>query len=714
MKPNYSQMIATELGIRPEQVSAAIDLLNTGNTIPFIARYRKEATGELNEDTLRALEERYRYLHQLTERKEEVIRLIDEQGKLTDELTEQIREAIKLQEVEDLYRPFRPKRRTRASIAKEKGLEPLAERLVESEDDEQLLVEAKAYVAEDKGVATPEEAIAGASDIVAEAIADRADVRQWVREVVWNEGQIRTTARDAAVESAFEMYYDYSEAVKSIRPHRILAMNRGEKERVLRVQIVMPDEKIVSFIQSKAFNGEGVTSFQERIVRDSYTRLIAPAIERDIRNALTEKAEEQAIHIFSENLRKLLLQPPIHDHIVLGIDPAYRTGCKLAVVDDTGKLLHVDVCYPTPPQNKTEEAKAILHRIIDAYNVSLIAIGNGTASRETERFVAEVIREVERDLFYVIVNEAGASVYSASPIARDEFPELDAAERGAVSIARRLQDPLAELVKIEPKAIGVGQYQHDVSQKALNESLKAVVESAVNHVGVDVNTASSALLQYVSGISSTVARNIVQKREEEGKFKRRDELKAVPRLGEKTYEQCIGFLRIFGGEHPLDQTPIHPESYELVDVLLEWLGADYELIGTELLNEQLRKLNYPKVAEELQCGIPTLKDIVDALKRPGRDPREELPAPILKSDILKLEDLREGLQLKGTVRNVVDFGAFIDIGLKNDALVHISKMKEQYVRHPLDVVSVGDVVDVWILDVDQRRERVSLSMIPLS
>lgn len=712
MELDFTQLIAKELGIQSRQVDAAIRLLKDGNTIPFIARYRKEATGELDEETLRAVDERWRYLEQLSERKREVIRLIDEQDKLTDELREQIEKATKLQEVEDLYRPYRPKRKTRASVAKERGLEPLARQMAKENDLKRLLREAQAFVSEENGVPTPEDAIQGASDILAEDIADRADIRQWVRRTAWAEGVIRTEARDASVESVYEMYYDYEEAVKSIRPHRVLAINRGEREEILRVSMRFPEERILSYIGDQVF-GQGVKgTVWEDIVRDSYKRLIAPAVERDIRKSLTEKAEEQAIRIFSENLRHLLLQPPIRHHVVMGVDPAYRTGCKLAVVDDTGKLLHVEVCYPTPPQNKIREAKDVFHRLIEQYGVSLIAIGNGTASRETERFVAEVIRESDRELYYVIVSEAGASVYSASKLAKEEFPNLDVAERSAVSIARRLQDPLAELVKIEPKAVGVGQYQHDVSQKRLSESLKGVVESAVNHVGVDVNTASPALLQYVSGISPSVAQNIVKYREAEGKFKSRHELKAVPRLGEKTYEQCVGFLRIYGGDHPLDKTPIHPESYDLVESLLEYLGADYELIGSELLNEQLRQLDYPKVAEALQCGVPTLKDIVEALERPGRDPREDLPKPILQSDVLKLEDLQEGMKLKGTVRNVVDFGAFVDIGLKNDALVHISKMREYFVRHPLDVVSVGDVVDVWVLDVDARRERVSLSMIP--
>lgn len=713
MKHDYSEQAAKELNLHPEQVRAVIHLLEDGNTIPFIARYRKEMTGELDEEMLRAVEERYRYLQQLHARKEEVMRLIAAQGKLTDELANDIQKVVKLQEIEDLYRPYRPKKRTRASVAKEKGLEPLARLLQETNDRGRLLAEAAAYVSADKKVAAKEEALAGACDIVAEDISDRADIRKWVRHVVWTEGTIRTNARDESVESVYEMYYDYEEPVKTIRPHRVLAINRGEREAILRVKITGPEEAILAHIHKRVFGVEAGGGIWEEIVRDSYKRLIAPAIERDIRQSLTEQAQEQAIHIFSENLRTLLMQPPIRNHTVLGIDPAYRTGCKLGVVDSTGKVLYTGVCYPTPPQNKTAEAKALLHRIIDRYGVSLLAIGNGTASRETERFAAEVIKESSRDLHYVMVNEAGASVYSASKLAKEEFPHLDVSERSAVSIARRLQDPLAELVKIDPKAVGVGQYQHDVSPKKLDESLQVVVESAVNDVGVDVNTASAPLLEYISGITPRVAENIVKHREADGKFNNREELKDVPRLGPKTYEQCIGFLRIPDGDHPLDRTPIHPEAYKFVDALLEWLGADYELIGTELLNEQLRALDYEATAARLNCGIPTLKDIVHALMRPDRDPRQELPAPILQSDVLELADLHEGMKLKGTVRNVVDFGAFVDIGLKNDALVHISKMKEEYVHHPLDVVSVGDVVDVWVLHIDTRREQVSLSMIPL-
>lgn len=713
MELEISKQIAEELNVRHEQVKASIHLLEAGNTIPFIARYRKEVTGELNEDQLRAIYERYRYLQQLAERKDEVIRLIDEQGQLTEELEEQIRQATKLQQIEDLYRPFRPKRRTRASMAKEKGLEPLARLLKQLKTLEQLQKEAVHFVSEAKGVASPEEAIAGAYDIVAEEVSDRADVREWVRDTTWKKGILCSKVRDEGLESVYDMYYDYEEPVRSIPPHRILAINRGEREGVLRVSVSVPEEWLCERIV-RMVSPRHKGPWWDDIVADSYRRLIAPAIERDIRNKLTEKAEAQAIHIFTENVRKLLLQPPVSNHVVLGVDPAYRTGCKLAVVDDTGKLLHVDVCYPTPPQNKVAEAKALFYRIIETYNVSLIAIGNGTASRETEQFVADVIKESPRKLHYVIVSEAGASVYSASKVAQQEFPDLDVAERSAVSIARRLQDPLAELVKIDPKSIGVGQYQHDVSQKKLDENLKAVVESAVNYVGVDVNTASPALLQYVSGISPTVAQNIVAYREAEGRIRRREQLKEVPRLGSKTYEQCIGFLRILGSEHPLDNTPIHPESYPVVDRLLEWLGADYELLGTELLNEQLRQLDFEEVAKAVNCGIPTLKDIVEALERPGRDPRETLPPPIFQSDVLKIDDLSEGMKLKGTVRNVVDFGAFIDIGLKNDALVHISKMSERFVRHPMEIVAVGDNVDVWVLHIDRQRERVSLSMVPVN
>jgi uncharacterized protein len=706
------RLIAEELGIQVKQVQAGVELMEEGNTIPFIARYRKERTGELDEEQLRAIADRYQYLVQLNQRKEEVIRLIDEQGKLTDELKERILRAVKLQEVEDLYRPFRPKRKTRASVAKERGLEPLAEAMLQAKNEAEVTALAPQFVNEEKEVKTPEEALAGAMDIIAEALSDDAEVRKWVREYTWKHGVLVSSAKDPDVRSVYEMYYDYREPVHKMPSHRILAVNRGEREEILRVQVEVEDGPILE----RLYRWFSVPphAYLRQAAEDAYKRLIAPSIEREIRSAMTEKAEEQAIHIFSENLRHLLLQPPVRGKTVLGVDPAYRTGCKLAVVDDTGKLLHVGVVYPTPPQNKVAEAKATVKQIVEDYGVDLIAIGNGTASRETEAFVAELIREMDRELYYVIVNEAGASVYSASKLAREEFPDLDAAQRSAVSIARRLQDPLAELVKIEPKAVGVGQYQHDVSQKRLAESLTAVVESAVNHVGVDVNTASVSLLQYVSGISASVAKNIVKRREEQGRYRNREELKEVPRLGAKTFEQCIGFLRIPDGENPLDRTPIHPESYPVVERLLAALDSQPEEIGTESLNQKLRQVDVEAMAERLECGVPTLRDIISALLRPGRDPRDELPAPIFRSDVLKPEDLKPGMQLKGTVRNVVDFGVFVDIGLKNDGLVHISKMSERYVRHPMDLVSVGDIVDVWVLKVDLERERVGLSMIPVS
>ncbi len=704
-------MIAAELGITHRQVQASVELIEEGNTIPFIARYRKERTGELDEEVLRAIEERYQYMVQLYKRKEEVIRLIDEQGKLTDELTQKIMQATKLQEVEDLYRPFRPKRKTRASVARERGLGPLADFMREAQDEAAVHKEAEGFINEEKGVDTVEAALAGAMDIIAEEIADDAEVRKWIREYTWKQGRLVTVARDPEARTVYEMYYEYEEPVHRMPAHRILAVNRGEREEVLRVKIVVDEQPILEYLE-KWFPHPPIPILQE-VALDSYKRLIAPSIEREIRAAMTEKAEEQAIHIFSENLRKLLLQPPVRGKTVLGLDPAYRTGCKLAVVDDTGKVHHVDIIYPTPPQNRIDESKEVVRNLIEKYEIDLIAIGNGTASRESEQFIADLISELDREVYYVIVNEAGASVYSASKLAREEFPDLDAAQRSAVSIARRLQDPLAELVKIDPKAVGVGQYQHDVSQKRLAESLATVVESVVNHVGVDVNTASPSLLQYVSGVSAAVSKNIVKRREEQGRFRRREELAEVPRLGAKTFEQCVGFLRIMDGENPLDKTPIHPESYDIVEKLLALLGAKPEEIGTEKLNRRLREVDVTHYAEELDCGIPTLRDIIDALLRPGRDPREELPAPIFRSDVLKLEDLQEGMELKGTVRNVVDFGAFVDIGLENDGLVHISKMSEGYVRHPMDIVSVGDVVDVWVISVDKERERVSLSMLPL-
>ncbi|UWE03922.1 Tex family protein [Laceyella sacchari] len=705
------QLIATETAVKPTQVKAAVELIEEGNTIPFIARYRKERTGELDEEQLRAIEERYHYLTQLNQRKEEVIRLIDEQGKLTDELTQKIMQSTKLQEVEDLYLPFRPKRKTRASIAREKGLEPLARVMAESSEAETVQAAAASYVDAEKGVDSVDAALQGAMDILAEELSEDADIRKWVREYTWKHGMLVSKAKDPEVRTVYEMYYDYSEPVHKMPPHRILAVNRGEREEVLKVKIEVDEEKI--FLRLAKWFAVPVHAYLTQVVQDSYKRLIAPSIEREVRAQMTEQAEEQAIRIFSENLRPLLLQPPVRGKMVLGVDPAYRTGCKWAVVDDTGKMLEVGVIYPTPPQNKVAEAKADVLALLDKYPINIIAIGNGTASRETEAFIADVIKEAKRPVYYIIVNEAGASVYSASKIAKEEFPDLDAARRSAVSIARRLQDPLAELVKIDPKSVGVGQYQHDVSQKRLSESLTHVVESAVNYVGVDVNTASPSLLSYVSGISATVAKNIVKRREEVGRFTKRTDLKEVPRLGAKTYEQSIGFMRIHDGENPLDQTPIHPESYAVVGSLFAELGLELDQIGSDACKERLKQVDVESMAERLACGVPTLKDIIEALLRPGRDPRDELPKPLLRSDVLKLEDLHVGMQLQGTVRNVVDFGAFVDIGLKNDGLVHISRLSERFVKNPMDVVTVGDIVDVWVYNVDVERERVGLSMVPV-
>lgn len=709
--------IAKELGLSLKQVRTTVGLLDEGNTIPFIARYRKEMTGELDENQLRDIEERTQYLRNLEERKQEVLRIIEEQGKLTEDLAAAINRAVKLQEVEDLYRPYRQKRKTRASVAKEKGLEPLAEWLMSQPKQGEPLAEAAKYTAAaglKDGVETPEEALQGAMDIVAERIADEAAIRAWVRQYTMDHGMMVSEAKTPDEESVYEMYYNYREAAKKMPSHRILAMNRGERENVLKVGLEVDAEAICRYIQGRIIRGQSATqAVLQAVAEDAYKRLIAPSIEREVRGELTEKAEAQAITIFAGNLRSLLLQAPVRGKSVLGVDPAYRTGCKLAVVDDTGKLLEVAVTYPTPPNNKKREAAAKFHELIDKYRVELVVIGNGTASRETEQFVAEVIAERKDrggELAYLIVNEAGASVYSASKLAQEEFPDLDVAERSAVSIARRLQDPLAELVKIEPKAIGVGQYQHDVSQKQLDGSLTHVVESAVNHVGVDVNTASPALLGYVSGVNATTAKNIVKFREENGRFRSRKQLQKVPRLGAKTFEQCVGFLRIAEGENPLDRTPIHPESYAVVNRLFNELGVALDQIGTKELNEKLAALDINELAARLEVGVPTLRDIVESLQRPGRDPREELPLPIFRTDVLKIEDLTPGMELHGTVRNVIDFGAFVDIGIKNDGLVHISQLSHGYVKHPMDVVSVGDNVTVWVLNVDIKKGRVGLTM----
>ncbi|MCR8643623.1 RNA-binding transcriptional accessory protein [Paenibacillus sp. N1-5-1-14] len=706
--------IATELSLPHGKVKTTVGLLDEGNTIPFIARYRKEMTGELDENQLRDIEERLRYLRGLEERKNDVIRSISEQGKLTPELEKAIKAAVKLQEVEDLYRPYKQKRKTRASVAKERGLEPLAQWILAQPKSGVLTNEAATYLDEEKGVTTAEEAIQGAMDIIAEMLADDAKIRTWVRRFTFDQGIMRTEAKDATQETVYEMYYAYQEPVKRLPPHRTLAINRGEREDVLKTALDVPVDRIHEWIGGQWIRGASiVTDVLRATIEDAYKRLIAPSIEREVRGELTEKAEQHAIQIFAANLRNLLLQPPVKGHVVLGVDPAFRTGCKLAVVDDTGKMLEVAVTYPTPPNNKVTEAKKMFRTLVERYAVKLIVIGNGTASRETEQFVAEFIREMAdsgHHLQYLIVNEAGASVYSASKLAQDEFPDLDVAERSAVSIARRLQDPLAELVKIEPKAIGVGQYQHDVSQKHLEESLTAVVESAVNHVGVDVNTASAALLSYVSGVNATIAKNIVKYRDEIGKFTGRKQLQKVPRLGAKTYEQCIGFMRISEGKDALDNTPIHPESYDVVARLMKELDVKASALGSQSLRERLNAVDAGELAVKIDVGVPTLKDILDALQRPGRDPREELEPPIFRTDVLQIEDLAPGMELNGTVRNVIDFGAFVDIGIKNDGLVHISQLSNSFVKHPMDVVSVGDVVKVWVMSADVKKGRVSLTM----
>ncbi|MBY0089163.1 MULTISPECIES: Tex family protein [Brevibacillus] len=708
------QTIAQDTGVKPHQVERTVALLDEGNTVPFIARYRKEMTGQLDETQIRAIEERVRYLRNLSVRKEEVVRLIDEQGKLTDELRTAIERATKLQEVEDLYRPYRQKRRTRATMAKEKGLEPLANYLMSLPKTGNPEEEAKPYINPEKGVETTEQALQGAMDIVAELLSDDPEIRQWIRQRTVQKGLLLTEqkAEEADEKNVYQMYYAYSEPLKKVVPHRVLAINRGENEGILKVSIEAPVAEILAWMQKRTIPHETVArDLLTLTVEDAYKRLIAPSIEREVRAELTEAAEERAIHIFAENLRNLLLQPPVKGKVVLGVDPAFRTGCKLAVVDETGKLLEVAVVYPTPPANKVAEATVKVKQLIETYGVTVVAIGNGTASRETEQFIATLLKELKREVMYIIVNEAGASVYSASALAKEEFPDLDVAERSAASIARRLQDPLAELVKIDPKSVGVGQYQHDVSQSRLADSLQFVVESAVNHVGVDVNTASPSLLQYVSGISRQVAGNIVKKRDEIGKFTERSQLKAVPRLGAKTYEQCIGFLRVMDGANPLDKTPIHPESYDATHQLLSMLGISAQEIGSENCKERVQSLDVKETAAKLGIGEPTLQDIVDSLLRPGRDPRDELPKPLLRSDVLQLSDLSVGMKLQGTVRNVVDFGAFVDIGLKNDGLVHISRLKKGFVKHPLEVVTVGDIVDVWVVEIDEKRQRVGMTMI---
>ncbi|MCY8543953.1 Tex family protein [Bacillus haynesii] len=709
------KQIAKETGLAPKHVESVIQLLEDGNTVPFIARYRKEQTGSMDEVQIQTISERWGYIQHLNQRKDEVIRLIDEQGKLTGQLKLDIEKADKLQEVEDLYRPFKQKRKTKATIAKSKGLEPLADFIISLPPNEDVAAEARKYINEEKEVMSAEEALEGAKNILAERISDEPEYRKWIRQETFKRGTLKSAAKDAEADEKkiYEMYYEYEEPIQKIVPHRVLAVNRGEKEEILRVSVEPPADHIQAYLEKRILQHKQ-TSAQDVLksaIEDGYKRLIQPSIEREIRKELTEKAEDQAIHIFAENLRKLLLQPPMKGKLVLGVDPAFRTGCKLAVVDETGKMLKIDVIYPHPPVNKKSAAIEKVKRIIEDFQIEVIAIGNGTASRETEQFIADLLKDIDRRVYYLIVNEAGASVYSASELAREEFPDLQVEERSAVSIARRLQDPLAELVKIDPKSVGVGQYQHDVSQKKLNDSLRFVVETVVNQVGVNVNTASAALLQYVAGLSKTVAANIVKKRDEIGKFTSRKELKDIPRLGAKTYEQCIGFLRVPDGDEPLDRTGIHPESYKETRELLKKLGLSTAQIGTRELQDKINELNISEAAEQLGIGEITLKDICAQLTRPERDPRDEVPKPLLKTDVLQLEDLKEGMELQGTVRNVVDFGAFVDIGVKQDGLVHISKLSHSFVKHPLDVVSVGDIVTVWVEGVDAAKGRVSLSMV---
>lgn len=709
------QMIAKEASVQVKQAEAVIKLLEEGNTVPFIARYRKEVTGSLDEVQIKAVEDRFHYIQQLETRKEEVLRLIEEQGKLTEELASAIQGATVLQRVEDLYRPYKQKRRTKATIAKERGLEPLADQLLKftKQDTHQMAAQ---YINEEQGVSTEEDALAGARDILAERFADDATIREKLRTLSWREGKLATAVKNAEKDEkqVFEMYYDYEEPIHRMAPHRTLAVNRGEKEEILRVSIEVPLEKATIQMEyqwiPRNFVGPSVEQVKLAIT-DSYKRLIQPSIERELRGELTAKAEAQAIHIFSENLRNLLLQPPMRGKFVLGVDPAYRTGCKLAVVDELGKMIEVGVIYPHTTSDTTK-SKQTIKSILSKYPISIIAIGNGTASRETEQFIAELLKEVTQDVAYVIVNEAGASVYSASETARAEFPDLQVEQRSAVSIARRLQDPLSELVKIDPKAVGVGQYQHDVSQKQLAESLSFIVETAVNQVGVDVNTASASLLQYVSGLSKTVAENIVTMRGENGKFTSRAQLKKIPRLGAKTYEQAIGFLRIPEAKNPLDATGIHPESYKLAEEILKAANLTEKDVGTAKAEQSISQLELSALGETLQVGEVTLKDIVGTLMKPARDPRDAFPQPLLKTDVLQMKDLQVGMELQGTVRNVVDFGAFVDIGVKQDGLVHISKLQKGRVKHPLDVVSLGDIVTVWIESVEVNKGRISLTMLP--
>lgn len=712
---NISQTIAAELKIGVHQAEAAIELIDGGNTVPFISRYRKEATGGLNDEVLRDLDERLTYLRNLEEKKSSVIATIEGLGVMTDELREKIDSVMTQVELEDLYRPYRPKRRTRAMIAREKGLLPLAEALLAESLEEPALQAAEAYVDLEKGVEDGQQALNGAMDILAEMIADDADYRQFIRQQTMEEGLLVSAVKDADADpkNTFEMYYDYQELIKKAPAHRIQALNRGENLKVLTIKIEAPIRRIHIYLKNKLVKKENpyTTPVLVEVLEDSYKRLIAPSVEREIRNALTEKAEDSSLKAFGSNLEQRLMQPPISGHTILGWDPAFRTGCKLAVIDATGKVLDTKVIYPTAPQNKVKEAEAELTKLIQKYQITLISVGNGTACRESEQIIADYLKKNPCPVHYVIVDEAGASVYSASKLAAKEFPDFDVAQRSAVSIARRLQDPLAELVKIDPRSIGVGQYQHDVNQKKLGESLRNVVEDCVNKVGVDLNTASASLLEYISGISAAVAKNIVAYRDENGRFENRKQLLKVAKLGPKAYEQCAGFLRIYGGNNPLDTTAVHPESYAAVQKLAQILDIDMENLTAAGFSGISKKVaNIEKLAEQLEIGVPTLKDILKELEKPSRDPREDMPAPILRSDVLSIDDLKEGMILKGTVRNVIDFGAFVDIGVHQDGLVHCSQMTKRYIKHPSEVVKVGDIVNVMIMGVDKKRNRIQLTM----
>lgn len=712
---DINQKLTEELEVKRWQVDAAVKLIDEGNTIPFISRYRKEVTGSLNDEQLRKLHERLVYLRNLEEKKEQVLSSIEEQGKLTEELRSQILAAETLVVVEDLYRPYRPKRRTRATIAKEKGLEPLAAVITLQQLKRPLREEAEQYLSEEKGVTSVEDAISGAKDIIAEAISDEADYRSWIRKITMKKGKLISTAKDPEAESVYEMYYEFEEPLSKLAGHRILALNRGEKEKILTVKIEAPEDEILGYLEKQTIHGKNGATEQalKEAVEDSYKRLIGPAIEREIRSDLTEKAEDGAIEVFGKNLHQLLMQPPITGQVVLGWDPAFRTGCKLAVVDPTGKVLGTTVIYPTAPTTlaKIKASKDLLKKIIPKYHITLISLGNGTASRESEQFIVELLKEIPEKVQYVIVNEAGASVYSASKLASEEFPKFDVGQRSAASIARRLQDPLAELVKIEPQSIGVGQYQHDMNQKKLGESLSGVVEDCVNKVGVDLNTASAPLLSYISGISGAIAKNIVAYREENGKFQDRKELLKVAKLGPKAFEQCAGFMRIQGGKNPLDATGVHPESYGATEKLLERQGFTLEdVAGGNLSGLSKTVKDYKKLSQELEIGEITLRDIVKELEKPARDPRDEMPKPILRTDVLDMKDLKEGMILKGTVRNVIDFGVFVDIGVHQDGLVHISQITDKYIKHPLEAVSVGDIVDVKVMSVDLKKKRIQLTM----